>query len=813
MRGNADKVGTLDKAILIQIGLKLLESDAAEIEASLKITTEMKVATQAYMDLLASQGIKIPVRSDKDDDDDETSQAESNVVVLHRQDTEIAEKKDSSASAGGPELRVVRSLDTSKARMALANGDCAVYDARMRKLESKTRSMIAADSQASFQTSAWLNIEELKANANLFNSSELQRAMSSLRLAGAQSIAAAARSVGALMQTKKGLFTMAKNTVELALIMHEWQEAAVDVMTEEERELQVAKFQPDAVRFCSLSRDAVGEVNNALVNFNHATQDYHESLGLQINIVRGRISGELASMRSEMDGLRDNVPWTVRYFGVPMAMIVWFSNQTSQIRAKYEGKVQELEATITQFQGAQQSGLTFRQHAVTWLEMAQAMSRHLGHMYSTLTTMKGALIESPVIYCELLNNKWKELGSSASMIFSVLGLEHGAQIRQTSTLNANAPKTEDGSVSAAPNPKLTNQVLKDLKLRLMAALTPSDQLSVTLKSNAEHSVLFYSKIQALFELPYTREINASGTVNQPLSLLDVCLNSRREFAVLAANSFDTIIRMQTLASVEGLRARRFAEGKSSTSMLLKSSIVMSADVVESMQRTTSMFDASIVKFSGTFASFDAIFAAFNARMNEIDSAVAQGEKQLQDYIKAQVTDALAITFVSATIAIGLIFGMDGLKQVGEKTPQAMELAGVDKKTIFQTVYKDLDLNMVQASISKLKSLRVVIGAATAKLAEVKEAFMGSLTQMKAMRDVVLAMYGRLNDVTGIVGLQKVKLEEGDVSRIEKSWVEVGEGCEAWLTEFHKQGISPVLYGYDTEDGELEDSPAVEMASK
>ena len=811
MRGNADKVGVLDSAILIEIGQKILESDAAEIEASLQLTTDMQSAAQAYMDLIASQGIKIPVTPDEDDDDDENpSEAKSNEVVLQAQSTGIADKKQSFAGAEDPGRAVVRPLYTSEARKALANGDFAMYDTHMQKLEFENRSIIAAEQQASLQTSAWMNIEELKANANLFNSSELQRAMSSLRLAGEQSIAAASRSVGVLIQTKISLFAMAKNTVDLARIMSQWQELEVDAKTEEQRERQVAKFQPDAVRFCSLCRDTVGEVNNALVGFNHAVQDYHESLGLEVNMFRERISGEMTAMRSELDGLRDNIPWTVKYLGGPAALMLWLGDQTSQIRGKHEGKVQELQVTISQLQEAQKSGLTFRQHAVTWLDMAQTMSRRLGDVYSTLTTMKGALIESPVVYHQLLNNNWKELGSSASGILSMLGLEHEAQDQQTTTINAIAPKTKDGPIPAARTTKIPNQMPEDIKLRLIAALTPSDQLSVSLKTNAEHSALFYSKIQALFELPYTREINASGTVNQPLSLLDVCLNSRREFAVLAANSFDTISRIQTLALVEGLRARHFAAGKASTSMLVKSSIVVSADVVESVQRTASMFEARIAKFSGTFASFDAIFAAFNARMNEIDSAVAQGEKQLQDYIKAQVTDALAITFVSATIAISLIYGTDGLKQVGEKTTQAMELAGVDKKTIFQTIYKDLDLNKVQTSISKLKSLKVVISTATAKLAEVKDAFMSSLTQMKAMGDVVLAMYARLIDVTGVDGLQKVKLVEGDVTRIEKAWGEVGEACEAWLTEFNKQGISPVLYSYDTQDGDLKDSKGVDM---
>ncbi|RAR01321.1 alpha-amylase type a isozyme [Stemphylium lycopersici] len=793
MLGHATSIGTNDAALLKIIGMGLLTEEDASFVHAMEMTEQLEIGAQAYQDLISRQGIKIPTSNDDEDDEDDE---DDNAAVASLGPS----GHTSSDFQYARPLPVMKfALKAAHAQYALEQGNDDDYEALMMQALETQEASLSVLTDASMNAGLWFDVGTLKATAGVFLIESLQANLNTLRLSTPEAVVTGLRAIGSLVNARKNVAGSLRATIELAKLMGSWSNDPFDEESER-HEKQVKTYKKPALDFCHLARDVATIANNSFAEINHLVQDHAIEVRRKIDGLRN----EQKSLSEAMDGelRRIDVPFPLQLFGSQQTVMAWVQARAREIGARYEPKNQDIQTAIDQHEASLLGWATFHHEALPWVDMCMTISRNLASIQSLLESMGMELKVDALLYKQLMVHQWHQLIDNAQAILSLVGLSDssGQQDLQNvvgfgAGMIARDNEAELMSVKAETSPK---ELLK-------TTVSPEPHLAKYLMACTGTSQAFYTTLTDLSILPLAGNINSGISSKAPKSILEVVQDLRSQYSNLAAANFTVVSQLMTTAEVQQVSLKRKAVASLRNDILVQRLLIYTESTRRSALNASEQWATASDEFARTCSTIKDNVAIYRALMKDLENAAAKKQKELDEYIAGIAADAIACCMISIGIGFGIAFGgAAGLVSVAKKAWMVIgkvgtvyDHQGLGWKDAFKTWYKDLDISEQAAVIANLKSFSKNLEQAADKLANASELLKDAVMALQDQALAISRMHAHLvNASEKMQVLKPIELDDSDREEITYQWRQVADAAEAWMNEFSRQGISPILQQFE-----------------
>lgn len=616
----------------------------------------------------------------------------------------------------------------------------------------------------------------------------LQANLNSLGLFAVEAALKGARAIGSLLQSQKNIAGSLQATIELARIMSSW---SADPFSDdaEQYQQQIEKYKKPALKFCRIARDTAMIANNAFADINHMAEDSAHSVQQKIQVLETQIRSYETQMYNDCRGI--DVSFPLQLFGSRRQIMDWVQARAQEIMSKYQIQIDTTEGTIHQLKTSLNTLVMCGGQTLSWVEMCQTISRNLASTQSTLDAMGNELKIDAVLYRELMESQWCDLLENASEILSIVGLPTdmgGLQVPTGFSINLPISGILSGLMSIDVKPSAKEQ--------LTAAIAPDLHLAKDLTKCTASSASFYSAVRQLGGLPFAADINSGTSSKNPKALLDIVADIRRQYARLAVTHFEAVSSIRTYACTQRYTLQRL---KSSTrrDVLIKQMVIQTTQAMQAALRTSEAWSAALASFEKICLTVQTKVTAYTALMKDLDTTVAKGQKELDDYIAGITADAIAVCTVSLTVGAAIFAGPGMAWKIVSQLPTLYKAQGLGWKDTFKTYYKTLDISEKAACIARLQAFKLDMNTASMKLTGAKDAFVAATTGVQDTQLAIGRMYARLMSISErIQTVSSIALDPADIEELIFLWEDVANAAEGWIDEFSMQGISPILHQAD-----------------
>ncbi len=810
MLGHAKSVGTGDAALHKTIGHGLLTEDDASYEYAKQMTTQLEEGAQAYQDLIAAQGIRIPTSDDDDDDDDDDNDDDGS----DNDDNEAAVASLGGSGEAPVDFQYVQPLPVQKfsmqaahAQYALEQGNDDDYEALMGQALETQHASIASISDAPMRAGVWFDVDTLKGTAGVFLTTALRANLNAVRLSAPEAMISGIRAIGSLVQSRKNVVESLQAAVELAKLMASWSDDPFGEDSEK-HEKQIELYKKPALEFCRLARDGATIANNCFADVNHMAQNH--AIEVKMKIAGFRNEQETVSIAMD-DELRSiDIPFPLQLFGSKQRVMAYVQARATEIAAKYDQKIQEIQNVIDQHEASLVSWATFHDQSISWVDMCKTISRNLASTQGLLSSLGVELKADALLYRELMVHQWHRLVSNAQEILSLVGLsgDNGQQVLQT-VIGFGAGLIDNGNVAAL----MSIEADTSPKELLKTTVSPDKHLAKCLRTSTSTTAAFYATVMDLSILPFASNINSGISSKAPKSLLEVVVDLRKQYTNFAAENFIAVSQLRTTAEVQRIVHKKKTAATPRNDILIQQLLIYAQFARKSVLGISEACAAASDDFAKVCSTIKNNVAVYKALTKDLDDAAARNQKELDDYIAGIAADAIACCMISIGIGLGIVFGgAGGLLAVAEKawlvvgeSRSVYEHEGLGWKDTLKTWYKDLNIGKQAAIIANIKSFGKNLEEAADKLADASDLFKNAVMAVQDQALAVARMHARLVDASEKMQVLKtVQLDDSDREEIIYQWEEVAAASEAWMDEFSMQGISPILRQFDNDVDDTEE---------
>ncbi|KAF8654625.1 hypothetical protein AX16_003506 [Volvariella volvacea WC 439] len=747
MLNDSTAVGTMDEVTAMFIGEEILY-DTSSIEASRDMTQNMTTACEVYLDVLNQQGVQIPERT----------AGYRSISVF--------------APAVGREQSLDRILEA--ATEAIKAGDVATYQKVMDLAVLVQSDDIASGQTLRASTGLWFDQNSLSSSSLVwkYSSNSFSQTTRSYTVINSVSISSQNKQVieratgemdGILNEIRPDVVDMLDNIVSMGDTVQGWISKYPELPTNESDINDFLTYHDRAVKACEKAQSRARAANNKFATFTRQAKEYEQGLKAEVTRKENDIKSAKAAAQAAENSL--SPPWYV-WLGGLLAVSIWYEVERAKIRDNLQRQLNELNSAISALEDLQSSGVFFKGHVLTWIEMTETVSGNLGSIYNILTGVWGQLLEDPVLYSELIKMEWGQVVDNAHRVKSLL--------------NAS-------SKTLGIDPKVR-------EINVVEVVCPAAQLGPGIQEQAAAARECFKQIDVLLTLPFTQDVIGYWDNNntERESLYNTIYRLRQQYVGIVSMEYSTMSSLQALAILQEYRANNVVDGKLSLAVFLKETLRSLRTAYEYAGRTSEEFGNAAEEFRAVLTVIDNNIAEIESKIDQLNTDIEDAEDELRNAIITIIADTLALAFAAAGILVA--FGIIG--PIAAAVTLAAQIGATASATAasIKLVLDSLKLSDIIQTISSLKSMRDMLQRNVNELQIVRPRFQKVVDGVVALADIINNMQDKLGQVVDDAELwEDIKLTVEDAKRIGQAWASVRESTQVWMDVINEQGIDTTTF--------------------
>jgi hypothetical protein len=287
--------------------------------------------------------------------------------------------------------------------------------------------------------------------------------------------------------------------------------------------------------------------------------------------------------------------------------------ERNRINRNLNSAISGLRRSIDSLANLKNSGISFEGHAMTWIEMVETVSRHLGDIHNILIGLWGQIIEDPALYKELILAEWTTVIRESREVLGILDV--GTQPQAVSTPNPRPRRAIKQTISVAANEKA----------EFMAAVSPPPKLGSQIRKDATAAREVFTAIDQLLTMPFSKEIIGNWEDDETVrkTLFDRVTELRTEYVQMMGTEYNVMQDIYNLSILQEFRAQSVANKVLSVDLFISNSLSSVKAALAAAKRTSDRFGDTADEFAKIMAAIDKNISELEKKIDGLDTDISK----------------------------------------------------------------------------------------------------------------------------------------------------------------------------------------------